>query len=77
MLQKEFAVPVLMAGVIALPVGYYIIKRWLSSYSFQIDLNPLYFILIIIVTMVIAAMILAYHTLKAASLNPAITLKNE
>jgi putative ABC transport system permease protein len=77
MLQKEFSILVLTASLIALPSGYIIMRRWLSSYSFHIDLNPLYFLATLSLIIIIASLTLIYHTLRAANLNPADTLRNE
>ncbi|MCJ7820814.1 MAG: ABC transporter permease, partial [Bacteroidales bacterium] len=77
LLQKEFGMLVLTASLIALPAGYFIMKRWLSSYSYHIDLNPLYFLATLSLIITIAALTLIYHTLRAANLNPADTLRNE
>jgi putative ABC transport system permease protein len=77
MLQKDFGRLVLAASMIALPAGYFIIKQWLSSYAYHVGINAFYlFVTLIIITM-IAALTLIFHTLRAANLNPADTLRNE
>ncbi len=77
LLQKDFGMLVLIASFIALPAGYFIITRWLQSYAYHIGLNPFYFIASFLIIVTIAAMTLVFHTLRAASLNPADTLRNE
>jgi len=77
MLQKDFSKLILIASVIALPAGYYIIKQWLHSYAYHIDLNPFYFLVTIFVIVMIAALTLVFHTLRAANLNPSDTLRNQ
>lgn len=77
MLQQEFGRLILIASLIALPAGYYITRQWLNSYAYHISLNPLYFLGTIMLIVMIAALTLVFHTLRAANLNPADTLRNE
>lgn len=77
MLQKEFGKLILISSIIALPAGYYIIKQWLHSYSSHISLTPYYFLAAVIIIVMISALTLIFHTIKAASMNPADTLRNE
>ncbi len=77
MLQKEFGKLILISSIIALPAGYYIIKQWLNSYSSHISLTPYYFLAAVIIIVMISALTLIFHTIKAASMNPADTLRNE
>jgi putative ABC transport system permease protein len=77
MLQKDFGRLLLSASLIALPAGYYIIRKWLQSYSYHVGLNPAYFLVSILIIVLIAALTLAFLTLRAAGANPADTLRNE
>lgn len=77
MLQKEFGKLVIISCIIAIPAGYYVIKQWLGSYSSHIKISPFYLIISIMIILIISALTLIYHSYKAASSNPAETLKNE
>jgi hypothetical protein len=77
MLQMDFGKLILLASAIALPAGYYIIKQWLHSYAYHVELNPSYFLVTVLIIVMIAVLTLVFHTLKAANLNPADTLRNE
>jgi putative ABC transport system permease protein len=77
MLQKDFGKLVLVASVIALPAGYYIISQWLRSYAKHVTVTPIYFLSAILIIVMISALTLVFHTIKAANLNPAHTLRNE
>lgn len=77
MLQMDFGKLVLLASVIALPAGYYIIKQWLHSYAYHVELNPFYFLTTVLLIVIIAVLTLVFHTLRAANLNPAQSLKYE
>jgi ABC-type antimicrobial peptide transport system permease subunit len=77
MLQMDFGKLILIASVFALPAGYYIIKQWLHSYAYHVELNPSYFLVTVLLIVMIAVLTLVFHTLRAANLNPADTLRNE
>ena len=77
MLQKDFGKLVLISSLIALPAGYLIIRQWLNSYANHVSLSPVYFLAAILIIVIISALTLVFHTIKAANLNPADTLRNE
>jgi ABC-type antimicrobial peptide transport system permease subunit len=77
MLQKDFFKLVLISAIIAIPAGYYIISKWLNSYANHIRLTPVYFLVSILIIIMISALTLFHHTVKAANLNPADALRNE
>jgi ABC-type antimicrobial peptide transport system permease subunit len=77
MLQNDFGKLILISSIIALPAGYYIIKQWLNSYANHVELSPVYFLAAILIIVMISALTLVFHTIKAANLNPAESLRNE
>jgi putative ABC transport system permease protein len=77
MLQKDFGRLVLIASFIALPAGYFIVRQWLNSYATHVRVTPVYFLAALLIIIFIAATTLIFHTIKAANLNPADTLRNE
>ena len=77
MLQRQFGTLIMIASVIALPPGFYIISRWLETYAYHIKVHPGYFIITFISILLIALLTVLYHTIRTARLNPADTLKSE
>jgi ABC-type antimicrobial peptide transport system permease subunit len=77
MLQKQFGSLVIISSLIALPLAYYIINRWLESYAYHIKINPAYFIITFFSIALIASLTILFHTLRTARLNPADTLRDE
>ncbi|MGD1889411.1 MAG: ABC transporter permease [Cyclobacteriaceae bacterium] len=74
---KEFTWLVLLAFVIAAPLGYFAMKAWLETFAYQIPLTASYFILAFIVSMLIALVTVGYKSLRAATANPVDSLRNE
>jgi len=76
-LLKQFTLWVVLANVIAWPVGYYIMKSWLQNFAYRIDLNLGYFILSGLITLLIALFTVSYLAFNAANKNPMLALKYE
>lgn len=68
---------VLIAFVIATPVVWYIMKRWLSDYSYRITLSPLIFISAGVFCLLISFLTVYYQSYKAANANPVDSVKAE
>jgi len=77
LLSRDFTRWVLIANLIAWPLGYIIMNRWLNSFSFQTDMNPWIFLLTLAITLGLALLTVSYQSAKAAMTNPAAVLKYE
>ena len=77
LLSKEFAVLVAIAFVIAAPIGYFTLSRWLESFAFRIDLSIWIFFAAGAATIVAALTTVMYQSLKAARIDPASSLRSE
>jgi putative ABC transport system permease protein len=77
LLSKDFMQLVLVANLIAWPVSYWVMKKWLQNYAFQIDISPWLFLLPTLLVLLIAFLTLSFQTLKAARTNPVQALKYE
>jgi putative ABC transport system permease protein len=77
LLSKGFVQLVLIANLIAWPVAWYLMDNWLQSFPYRININPVLFVLAGLGVVIIAFLSVAWQTMKAAKVNPAITLKNE
>jgi putative ABC transport system permease protein len=64
----RISIPVLVANLIAWPVAYYHLHRWLEGYAYRLPLNPLYFL-----STGAAALLLAWATVYAITLRLART----
>jgi len=76
-LIRQFTKWVILANIIALPLGYFIMNNWLQNFAYRIDLNPGYFVLSGLITLLIAIMTVSYLTINAANRNPINSLKYE
>ena len=77
LLVREFTKWVLVAVLIAWPVGYFIMNTWLQNFAYRIGLSMDTFILSALLAFVIAILTVAYQAVKAAVANPIESLKYE
>jgi len=76
-LSKESILLVIVANLIAWPVGIYLLMEWLNQYAYRIDLQFGYFMLSGLVAMLVALMTVGYQAMRAANANPVEVLRDE
>ena len=77
LLSKTFVIQVGIAFLIAIPISWYFMSEWLSTFAFKFDLGVSEFALAGISALLIALLSVSYRVINAATLNPAHTLKDE
>lgn len=73
----EFILLVGVAFLIAAPLAYYFMNVWLDQYEYRITIGPLVFIVSIVASMIIAMLTTGYRSMKAATSNPVLSLRDE
>ena len=76
-LTTDFSKWVLAANVIAWPVAYFTMNKWLQNFAFKTDMNLWVFVLSGTLSMAIALITVGYQSVKAALANPADSLRYE
>jgi putative ABC transport system permease protein len=76
-LSESFLKWVLIANLIAWPVAYYAMSRWLDGYVYHTGLSPWIFILAGLISIFIALITVSFQTIRAANRNPMEALKYE
>jgi putative ABC transport system permease protein len=77
MLSKQFTKWVLLANVIAWPVAFYIMSRWLKNFAYRTDIDVKVFILSGFLVLAIALVTVSFQSVRAATANPADSLRYE
>lgn len=77
MFGKEYMLLLVIASVIAFPIGYILMKQWLQSYIKQTTITPSVFIFIFAGIAFIIAICIGWRVWQAARQNPAEVIKNE
>lgn len=77
MLTRQFVKWVLIATLIAWPLGYWLMNRWLQGFAFRTSLSLWIFLVSGLAALLIAALTVSSQVIKAALTNPAESLKYE
>jgi putative ABC transport system permease protein len=77
MLSKEFVVLILIAFVVGIPAGYFLMNNWLETFAYRTNLDLFIIFIAGAVVLVIAWLTVSYESFKAARRNPVESLKGE
>ena len=75
LLLKDFMKYVLLGNLIAWPLAYFVMTRWLQNYAYAADLNYAWFVVGGIVALVIAWLTIGAHAVAASRRNPVNALR--
>jgi len=77
LLNGDFMQLVVIANVIAFPLGYIIASNWLSGFDFRVGISILPFALAAILSVIIALLTVSIQSIKVAKANPVDALRSE
>jgi putative ABC transport system permease protein len=77
LLLKEFSFLVVISTLIASPIAYLVMSRWLESFAYRTDITLTVFILAGLAALIIAVLTVSYQAIKAALVDPVKTLRYE
>ena len=77
MLSKEFLFLVIFSAVIAFPLAWYGMHKWLQGFAYHIDISWWEFSVAGILALIIAFSTVSFQAVKAALANPVKSLKSE
>lgn len=76
-LSREYIWLILLATLLAWPLGYFYMKDWLQDYPSRVDLDPVVFVISSLMAFVIAAVTVLMRVYQSASANPVKSLRYE
>ncbi len=77
LLSKDFVKLVLIASVIAFPVAWWVMNKWLQDFSYRVNIGWWVFIMAGSVALLIALVTISFQAIKAAVANPVKSLRTE
>lgn len=77
MFNIEFARIVLVCFVIATPLSWLIVNRYLSGFAYRVPIHVWVFLLALLAVLLITALVVTGRCYRAATENPSVTLKKE
>jgi putative ABC transport system permease protein len=77
LLSLNFLVLVLLANLIAIPIAWWAVNKWLQNFAYHIAIQWWVFAIAVLITLAIAFSTVAFQALRAAMANPAKSLQAE
>lgn len=77
LLSKGYLKLVAIAVVIAVPIAWWIMEKWLEDYAYRIEIQWWMFLLTGLITVMIALFTVGWHALRTAVINPVKSLREE
>jgi putative ABC transport system permease protein len=77
LLYQEFAVLLVIAFLIAIPLAWFSISKWLQGYAFRVGIHWSYFLVPFVAILIIALLTVSFQSIKAAIANPVKSLRTE
>lgn len=77
LIARNFILLVAISYLIAFPVAYYFMNKWLKVFPYNDGLKPATFILSGLAVLLIAMLTVSFHTIRAARSNPVKSLRSE
>jgi putative ABC transport system permease protein len=77
MISKDFIKLVLIASLIAFPIAWWMMNKWLQSFAYRINISWMVFAVSGLLTIAIALITVSFQAIKAAMANPVKSLRTE
>ena len=77
MLAKDFTKWILIANIVAWPIAYYAMNKWLQNFAYRIDITIWPFLFAGLLALSIALLTVSWQTIRAAIANPVESLRYE
>lgn len=77
LLSKDFILLILVSLIVSIPLTWYLMKDWLTTFEYRINIGADVFLIAGSISLLIAVLTISYEAFKAAAKQPAETLKYE
>lgn len=77
MLSKDFLILVAIASVLAFPLAWWAMHKWLQDFEYRINISMWVFVVAGVIALLIALLTISYQAIKAAISNPVKSLRTE
>ncbi len=74
---KDFALVIIMAALVACPIAYWIMNKWLNNYASHITVSSMPFVLAVVALGAVTLLLIGLQTIKTALENPVKSLRTE
>ena len=74
---KEFLGLVILGFLVAVPIAWFLMNRWLENFAYRISLGVGIFVLAFMLSLLLMLVIVGLRSYKSASINPVEAIRNE
>jgi len=68
---------IMISIVVAWPLAYLLMKKWLENFAFHIEIGAGVFLLSLLISVIITLIAISYHVIKLSMVNPASMIRHE
>lgn len=77
LLNTRFVIPVFIAMIIAAPLAYFTMNKWLQGFAYQVNFNWWIVLIAGAIALLISVFTVSFESVKAAKVNPVKSLRTE
>ncbi len=77
LVTRDFLLLVVVGAVVAVPLAWFGVGRWLENFAFRTAIEPLVFVLAALVVLLIATVTVSFRAIRAAQTDPVRALRHE
>jgi len=77
LLSREYIIWVMISIIIACPIAWYVMHKWLQNFAYRIDISLWVFVMAGVIALLIALLTVSFQSYRAASRNPVEALRYE
>src|SRR5205085_5977709 len=77
MLSQDFVLLVLISSLLAIPIAWWVVSNWLSTYDYRTNISWWIFAASICGAIVITLLTVSYQAIRASIMNPSKSLRSE
>ncbi|MFI5155875.1 MAG: FtsX-like permease family protein [Chitinophagales bacterium] len=77
LLSKDLIILVLLGNLIAWPIAWWLVNKWLQEFTYRINIHWSIFLISALITVIVALFTMSYHCVRAAVANPVKSLRTE
>jgi putative ABC transport system permease protein len=77
MISKDFLKLVIISIIIAIPIGWWAMNKWLQGFVYRINISWWIFAIAGLASLLIALLTVSFQAIKAAVANPVKSLRSE
>ncbi|MEQ9404892.1 MAG: ABC transporter permease [Cyclobacteriaceae bacterium] len=77
LLARGFSIQLLLAIVLSIPITIWLMNKWLANFAYRVEIGVGLFIISALLSVIIAFLVISYHTMRATRINPIESLRAE